>query len=152
MSSLPNKWSRRRPRQKCSIIWNISVGFSVLPRGGYRSVTDQLNRHEYLLYCVVRENIQTPPPRGYSEGRGKIIFHIIYSLHSRRLEVVGTRKKRAREKGTRVTCLPRARPFSLSRTPSKRLLRRLHNTVQKHYLGKYSFQEEPNQVEKLRIL
>ena len=63
MSSLPNKWSRRRPRQKCSIIWNISVGFSVLPRGGYKSVTDQLNRHEYLLYFVVRENIQTPPPR-----------------------------------------------------------------------------------------
>lgn len=80
VSSLPNKWSRRRPRQKCSIIWNISVGFSVLPRGGYKSVTDRLSRHEYLLSCVVWENIQTPPPtesNGYSEGRGKIIFHII---------------------------------------------------------------------------
>ena len=77
VSSLPNKWSRRRPRQKCSIIWNISVGFSVLPRGGYKSVTDQLNRHEYLLYFVVRENILAPPPtesNGYSEGEEKLSF------------------------------------------------------------------------------
>ena len=45
------------------------------------------------------------------------------SLRSRRLEVVGTKKQRAREKETRV--LPRSRPFSLSPATSKRLLRRL---------------------------
>ena len=45
------------------------------------------------------------------------------SLRSRRLEVVGTRKiGRARR---RHACLPRAPPFSLSPTASKRLLRRL---------------------------
>ena len=41
------------------------------------------------------------------------------SLRSRRLEVVGTRKNGR---------LPRARPFSLSPTTSKRLLRRLSRT------------------------
>ena len=45
------------------------------------------------------------------------------SLHSRRLEVVGTRKNRRARR--RHACLPRARPFSLSPTTSKRLLRRL---------------------------
>ena len=45
------------------------------------------------------------------------------SLCSRRLEVVGTRKNgRARR---RHACLSRARPFSLSPTTSKRLVRRL---------------------------
>ena len=53
------------------------------------------------------------------------------SLRSRRLEVVGTRKNgRARRRHARgvnslLACLPRARPFSLSLTTSKRLLRRL---------------------------
>ena len=45
------------------------------------------------------------------------------SLRSRRLEVVGTRKNRRARR--RHTCLPCARPFSLSPTTSKRLLRRL---------------------------
>ena len=43
------------------------------------------------------------------------------SLRSRRLEVVGTKKKRART--------PRVRPFSLSPTTSKRLLRRLQSDM-----------------------
>ena len=55
------------------------------------------------------------------------------SLRSRRLEVVGRRKHgRARRRHARgeeasspLACLPRARPFSLSPTTSKRLLRRL---------------------------
>ena len=42
------------------------------------------------------------------------------SLRSRRLEVVGTRHERGI-----TTCLPRARPFSLSPATSKRLLRSL---------------------------
>ena len=47
---------------------------------------------------------------------------LFVSLRSRRLEVVGTRKNgRSRP----LACLPRARPFSLSPAPSKRLLRRL---------------------------
>ena len=29
--SLPKTWSLRRPRQKCSAIWNISTGLSKLP-------------------------------------------------------------------------------------------------------------------------
>ena len=46
-----------------------------------------------------------------------------FSLRSRRLEVVGKRNNgRARR---RHACLPRVRPFSLSPTSSKRLLRRL---------------------------
>ena len=48
------------------------------------------------------------------------------SLRSRRLEVVGTRKNRCgRSRNARGhACLPCARPFSLSPTISKRLLRR----------------------------
>ena len=60
----------------------------------------------------------------------------ICSLRSRRLELVGTRKnardrrRHARGEGaitpqSPLACLPRARPFSLSPTTSKRLLRRL---------------------------
>ena len=49
---------------------------------------------------------------------------VLFSLRGRRLEIVGTRKN-ARERETRVTCLPRARLFSLSPTTSKRLLHRL---------------------------
>ena len=53
----------------------------------------------------------------------KIRMHTSVSLRSRRLEVVGTRKKgRARR---RRACLPRARPFCLSPTTSKCLLRGL---------------------------
>ena len=56
-----------------------------------------------------------------------------FSLRSRRLEVVGTRKngrvRRRHAKGERapspLACLPRARSFYLSPTTSKRLLRRL---------------------------
>ena len=51
------------------------------------------------------------------------LLNVKVSLRSRCLEVVGTRKNgRARK---RHACLPRARPFSLSPTTSKRLLRRL---------------------------
>ena len=51
----------------------------------------------------------------------------VYSLRSRGLEVVGTRKHgRARR---RHACLPRARPFSLSPTTSKRLLHRLQRVL-----------------------
>ena len=45
------------------------------------------------------------------------------NLRSRRLEVVGTRKNGRARRGH--ACLPRARPLSLSRTTSRRLLRRL---------------------------
>ena len=54
--------------------------------------------------------------------------------HDRRLQALGSsghKKKRAREKASchpsrvSLACLPRARPFSLSPTTSKRLLRRL---------------------------
>ena len=48
------------------------------------------------------------------------------SLRSRRLEVVGTRKNGRARRRHASACLPRARPFSLSPTTSKRLLRRLH--------------------------
>ena len=59
--------------------------------------------------------------------------HLFTSLRSRRWEVVGTRKnRRARRRHARgevapspLACLPRAHPFSLSPTTSKRLLRRL---------------------------
>ena len=47
-----------------------------------------------------------------------------HSLRSRRLEVVDTRKN-CRARRTPLACLPRARPFSLPPTTSKRLLRRL---------------------------
>ena len=51
------------------------------------------------------------------------LLNVKVNLRSRRLEVVGTRKNgRARR---RHACLPRARPFSLLPTTSKRLLRRL---------------------------
>ena len=59
----------------------------------------------------------------------QITAHI--SLRRRRLEVVDTRKNgRARRRHASgevapLVCLPRARPFSLSPTTSKRLLRRL---------------------------
>ena len=56
------------------------------------------------------------------------VFRVAFtSLRSRRLEVVGTRKnRRPRSRNARGhACLPRARPFSLSLTTSKRLLRRL---------------------------
>ena len=55
------------------------------------------------------------------------LFRVAFtSLRSRRLEVVGTRKNgRARRHPRGHACLPRARPFSLSPTTSKRLLRRL---------------------------
>ena len=61
------------------------------------------------------------------------VFLRNFSLRSRRLEVVGTRKNgRAKRRHARgegapspLACLPRARPFSLSPTTSKRLLRRL---------------------------
>ena len=55
------------------------------------------------------------------------IHAILFSLRSRRLEVVGTRKNgRARR---RHASLPRARPFSLSPATSQRLLRRLHFVI-----------------------
>ena len=50
------------------------------------------------------------------------------SLRNRRLEVVRTRKN-ARER-RRHAYLPRARPFSLSPTTSKHLLRRLTDVIQ----------------------
>ena len=61
------------------------------------------------------------------------VFLRNFSLRSRRLGVVGTRKNgRARRRHARgegasspLACLPRARPFSLSPTTFKRLLRRL---------------------------
>ena len=64
----------------------------------------------------------------------------ICSLRSRRLELVGTRKN-ARDRKRHASgegaitpqsplaCLPRARPFSLSPTTSKRLLRRLSDST-----------------------
>ena len=58
-------------------------------------------------------------------------MYVKCSLRNGRLEVVGTRKKgRARrhargEAPSPLACLPRARPFSLLPTTSKRLLRRL---------------------------
>ena len=67
------------------------------------------------------------------------MYKKVCSLRSRRLEVVGTRKNgRAEVVGTRkngrarrrpLACLPRARPFSLSPTTSKRLLRRLKSVL-----------------------
>ena len=36
--SLPNTWSLRLPRQKCSAIWNISTGLSRLPWSGSSSM------------------------------------------------------------------------------------------------------------------
>ena len=47
------------------------------------------------------------------------------SLRRRRLEVVGTRKNGRSRRRQPLACLPRARPFSLSPSTSKRLLRRL---------------------------
>ena len=44
----------------------------------------------------------------------------VNTLRSSRLEVVGTRKNRPARR--RHACLPRARPFSISPTTSKRLL------------------------------
>ena len=74
-------------------------------------------------HCSQCVNRNKPYPAWFSCRR-------LSSLPSRRLEVVGTKKKRAREKETReapspLACLPRACPFSLSPTTSKRLLRRL---------------------------
>ena len=58
----------------------------------------------------------------YKRGRG-FELGTSDSLRSRRLEVVGTRKNGRAKR--RHACLPHARPFSLSPTTSKRLLRRL---------------------------
>ena len=57
------------------------------------------------------------------------------SLRSRRLKVVGTREnaragRHARGEGA---CLPRARPFSLSPTTSKRLLYMLRISFHPHW-------------------
>ena len=57
------------------------------------------------------------------------------SLRSRRLKVVGTRKnaragRHARGEGA---CLPRAPPFSLSPTTSKRLLYKLRISFHPHW-------------------
>ena len=65
--------------------------------------------------------------RVFGKNKDPEKFHFT-SLRSRRLEVVGTKKKGAREGDMPLTCLPRARPFSLSPTTSKRLLRRQHLT------------------------
>ena len=58
----------------------------------------------------------------YKRGRG-FELGTSDSLRSRRLEVVGTRKNGRAKR--RHACLPHARPFSLSPTTSKCLLRRL---------------------------
>ena len=58
------------------------------------------------------------------------------SLRSRRLEVVGKRKhtrERRRQARGEGACLPRARPFSVSPTTSKRLLRRLRISFHPHW-------------------
>ena len=61
-----------------------------------------------------------------------VVISLLASLRSRHLEVVGTRKKgRARR---RHACLPRARPFSLTPTTSKRLLRRLIISLRESFL------------------
>ena len=58
-------------------------------------------------------------------GRRLSNHNVFCSLRSRRLEVVGTRINGRTRRRHAFACLPRARPFSLSPTTSKRLLRRL---------------------------
>ena len=74
-----------------------------------------------FTFCGGREHKATTfvRPLGTSPPNDKSSI----SPRSRRLEVVGTRKNRRAR--SRHACLPRARPFSLSPTTSKRQLRRL---------------------------
>ena len=104
------------------------------------------------------------PIRGRVDGTNFKGSPFLLSLHSRRLEVVGTRKNgraRRRDPRTGYKCgkfessrlkdnkdtevkqshlrkHPRARPFSLSPTASKRLLRRLFLTNSKSATSKRS--------------
>ena len=80
------------------------------------------------------------------------------SLRSRRLEVVGTRKSgRARRRHARgevapspLACLPRARPFSISPTTPKRLLRRL-NAWHKQWIQTAWLETKTVKVKKLQV-
>ena len=54
-----------------------------------------------------------------------LFIFLLFQPAQQALGSSGHKKKRAREKETRLACLPRARPFSLSPATSKRLLRRL---------------------------
>ena len=38
VESRPNRWRRRRPKQKCSTMWKISTGLSLLPNSGSSSM------------------------------------------------------------------------------------------------------------------
>ena len=64
----------------------------------------------------------SPFSNSTEESPNIVVISLLASLRSRRLELVGTRKNgRARRRHARP---PRARPFSVSPTTSKRLLRR----------------------------
>ena len=46
--SFPNKWSRLRPRQKCSMMWNISSGFSILPNCGSSDIIKSMSTFAWM--------------------------------------------------------------------------------------------------------
>jgi len=56
VSSLPNKCILLLPRQKCSIMWNISSGFLTEPYSGYKQ--DLIVQTAYILVAdfMLREN------------------------------------------------------------------------------------------------
>ena len=41
VESVPKRCNLLLPKQKCSIIWNISSGFSILPISGFNEERDQ---------------------------------------------------------------------------------------------------------------
>ena len=92
----------------------------------FKSLPSGTSAMDFTHYQSPKLLGSSPPNR----DRLLAIIRYIGSLRSRRLEVVGTRKKgRARRRHARgeeaLACLPCARPLSLSPATSKRLRRRL---------------------------
>ena len=62
--SLPKRCRRRRPRQKCSMMWNISTGFSALPHGSSSAITRSMSTLAWMKSpSVLRRTVPRIPIR-----------------------------------------------------------------------------------------
>lgn len=62
--SLPKRWSRRRPRQKCSMMWKISTGFSMLPISGSSVMMRSMSTLAWMKSpSVLRRTVPLMPMR-----------------------------------------------------------------------------------------
>lgn len=75
LESRPNKCNRRRPKQKCSIIWKISMGFSELPNSPSSDMIKSMSTFAWMKSpSVERRTVPLMPIRQCSFVRWNTAF------------------------------------------------------------------------------